>query len=121
LDKGDVASGGSGAAGAFLSPLLGKDNNFKSLVNKALIFSTIFYKNNFKDNFDNCGVLRIPKNNQDREKFISYQKYINFDYKNINIEKENGYFFDIGATIKFIPSCSNKIVLPDCILFLNLP
>ena len=35
----DVAFGASGAAGAFLSPLLGIDNKFKSLVSKSLKFS----------------------------------------------------------------------------------
>ncbi len=38
-----VAFGASGAAGAFLSPLLGKPNDFKDLVTKSLIFSTNFF------------------------------------------------------------------------------
>jgi tRNA 5-methylaminomethyl-2-thiouridine biosynthesis bifunctional protein len=41
----NVAFGASGAAGAFLSPLLGKPNDFKDLIAKSLIFSTNFYKN----------------------------------------------------------------------------
>ena len=44
IDKNeDVAFGASGAAGAFLSPLLGKSNPFKELVTKALIFFFFFY------------------------------------------------------------------------------
>ena len=49
IDKNeDLAFGASGAAGAFLSPLLGKPNKFKDLVTRALSFSTEYYKNNFK-------------------------------------------------------------------------
>ena len=45
IDKNEkVAFGASGAAGAFLSPLLGKPNDFKDLIKEALIFSTQFYK-----------------------------------------------------------------------------
>ena len=39
----NIASGASGAAGAFLSPLLGKPNNFKDLVTKSLRYSTKLY------------------------------------------------------------------------------
>jgi len=62
IDKNeDVASGASGAAGAFLSPLLGKPNKFKELVTKALNFSIDYYKNNFNEELQNCGTCRIPK------------------------------------------------------------
>lgn len=44
IDKEGVAKGGSGAAGAFLSPLLGKVNSYNSLVNNALKFSIDFYE-----------------------------------------------------------------------------
>jgi len=85
--------GASGAAGAFLSPLLGKPNKFKDLVNEALIFSTNFYKTNFPELIVNNGVLRIPKNEIDRDKFLDYEK--DFEYS----LKEDGYFFDIGSLV----------------------
>lgn len=48
IDKNeDVAFGASGAAGAFLSPLLGKPNKFKDLVTNALSFSMNYYKKYF--------------------------------------------------------------------------
>ena len=44
VDKGSgVASGASGAAGAFLSPLLGKPNEFKDLVTDSLKYSTTIF------------------------------------------------------------------------------
>ncbi|RXI25093.1 FAD-dependent oxidoreductase [Aliarcobacter trophiarum] len=97
IDKNsDVCLGASGAAGAFLSPLLGIDNSFKDLVNKALKFSTSFYNNNFPKSFVQAGTIRIPKNKIDKEKFESYIPYMSFPFE----EKEGGYYFPVGSTIK---------------------
>ncbi len=94
----DVAFGASGAAGAFLSPLLGKPNSFKDLITKALNFSTEFYKNLGESFINNCGVCRIPKNEEDNDKFESYKPYMDFEYNKM----ANGYFFEIGSQV--IPS-----------------
>jgi len=98
----DVAQGASGAAGAFLSPLLGKPNAFKDLVTKALSFSTSFYKENTPLDIQNCGVVRIPKNEEDEEKFQSYKPYMDFEYK----KEENGYFFEIGSQVNSYNICN---------------
>ena len=96
IDKNEgVALGASGAAGAFLSPLLGKPNKFKDLICNSLNFSTSFYKKVKSKSFVSDGVCRIPKNNEDREKFESYKPYMDFEYK----ELEDGYFFNIGSRI----------------------
>ncbi|QKE28562.1 FAD-dependent oxidoreductase, possible FAD-dependent cmnm(5)s(2)U34 oxidoreductase [Arcobacter acticola] len=91
----NVAFGASGAAGAFLSPLLGKPNDFKDLIAKSLIFSTNFYKNLSEDLISNCGVCRIPKNGEDRDKFESYKPYMDFKYT----QMDDGYFFEIGSQV----------------------
>lgn len=98
----DVAQGASGAAGAFLSPLLGKPNKFKDLVTKALKFSVEFYKQSIPKDTNNCGVVRIPKNNEDREKFVSYIPYMDFSFE----EEGEGYFFDIGTQVNPYAICS---------------
>lgn len=98
----DVAFGASGAAGAFLSPLLGKPNEFKSLVTKALNFSIDFYKTNFPDILKNDGVIRIPKNEEDAQKFESYKPYMDFEYE----AREEGYFFKIGSRINPYDICT---------------
>ena len=104
IDKNEnVAFGASGAAGAFLSPLLGKPNKFKDLVTKSLIFSTNFYKNNFPELITNCGTCRIPKNQEDEEKFQTYIPYMDFEYK----KYEKGYFFEIGSVVKSYEICKN--------------
>ena len=104
----DVAFGASGAAGAFLSPLLGKPNNFKNLITKSLKFSIDFYKENFPEEITSCGTCRIPKNEEDKQKFQTYIPYMDFEFQ----EYENGYFFQIGSVVNPYQICkklSNNI------------
>ncbi len=97
----DLAQGASGAAGAFLSPLLGKPNKFKDLVTDALKFSTNFYLENISTEITNCGVVRIPKNQEDRDKFETYIPFMDFSYE----EMENGYYFKIGSQVNSYNIC----------------
>ncbi len=97
----DVGSGASGAAGAFLSPLLGKQNDFKDLVTAALKYSTLFYKQNTPEFIDNCGTVRIPQTQDDRVKFKSYIPFMDFEY----IEKKDGYFFEVGSVVNTYNIC----------------
>ena len=97
----DVAFGASGAAGAFLSPLLGKPNKFKDLVTNALKFSMTYYKKYFSEDLINCGTCRIPKNQEDEEKFQSYIPYMDFEYEKF----EEGYLFKIGSVVKPYEIC----------------
>lgn len=102
IDKNeDVAFGASGAAGAFLSPLLGKPNSFKDLVTKALIFSIEYYEKNFSQDLVNCGTCRIPKNQEDEEKFQTYIPHMDFEYKKF----EEGYLFSIGSVVNPYEIC----------------
>ena len=106
IDKNeDVAFGASGAAGAFLSPLLGKSNKFKDLVSKALNFSVDYYQDYFSENLINCGTCRIPKNKEDEEKFQSYIPYMDFEFS----KYEEGYFFPIGSVVNSYEICQNLV------------
>lgn len=97
----DFSSTASSAAGGFLSPLLGKPNEFKDLVTTALNYSFNFYKTHFSDELINKGVLRIPKNDEDKEKFEEYIPYMDFEYE----LKEEGCFFPIGSQVKTLDVC----------------
>jgi len=101
VEKNKIASGGSGAAGAFLSPLLGKPNKFKDLVNIALNFSVDFYKTKTPDLIYTPGVLRLPKNEADIEKFNTFEAFNPFEYKRIN----DGFYFPIGSVVKSSDIC----------------
>ena len=106
IDKLDgVAKGASGAAGAFLSPLLGKQNKFKELVTKSLRYSTSFYQNITPNTIDNCGTTRIPKNEDDKIKFQSYIPYMDFEY----IKDDDGYFFKDASVVNSQKTCINLV------------
>jgi tRNA U-34 5-methylaminomethyl-2-thiouridine biosynthesis protein MnmC len=92
----DLQQGASYAAGGFISPLLGKQNHFKTLVNEALRFSVAFYKEHFKEYITQKGVLRIPKNEEDALKFQSYIPFIDVEFQ----QQEKGCFFPIGAQVQ---------------------
>ena len=104
IDKNsDVAQGASGAAGAFLSPLLGKPNLFKNLVTESLKYSTKFYQKYFPKYITNCGTTRIPKNIDEEEKFQSYIPHMDFDFT----QDKDGYFFKIGSVVDSFGICKS--------------
>jgi tRNA 5-methylaminomethyl-2-thiouridine biosynthesis bifunctional protein len=76
LDRSGVAStGGSSAAGAFVSPKIGKGSPLQSLTNEAFEFSKNFYLQNFPKYFTQTGVVRIPKDADDAHKFREYEEF----------------------------------------------
>ncbi|ADV46749.1 NAD(P)/FAD-dependent oxidoreductase [Nitratifractor salsuginis] len=76
IDRSDVpASGGSGAAGAFISPKIGKGGPLQELTNEAFAFAHFFYRERFAEHFHGDGVLRIPKNPEDEERFKLYEPF----------------------------------------------
>ncbi|MCH9739315.1 MAG: FAD-dependent oxidoreductase [Epsilonproteobacteria bacterium] len=76
LDRSGVAAaGGSSAAGAFVSPKIGKGSALQSLTNEAFEFAKDFYLEHFPKHFSQTGVVRIPKDEDDAEKFLEYEKY----------------------------------------------
>ncbi|WP_456433512.1 NAD(P)/FAD-dependent oxidoreductase [Nitratifractor sp.] len=69
------ASGGSGAAGAFISPKIGKGGPLQELTNEAFAFAHRFYRERFPEQFHPTGVLRIPKNPEDKTRFALYEPH----------------------------------------------
>jgi len=70
------ATGGSSAAGAFISPKLGKKTSLLELTNLAYTFATKFYAREFREYFEQSGIVRLPKNAEDAKEFEKYQSYI---------------------------------------------
>ena len=101
----DVAQGASGAAGAFLSPLLGKPNKFKDLVTQSLKYSTDYYKKYTPKYINQCGTVRIPKDKIDEEKFNSYKKHMDFKYS----KKDNGYLFEVASVVDGYNICKSLV------------
>ena len=82
LDRSAVAaSGGSGAAGAFVSPKIGKGSSLQTLTNEAFHFSKEFYLKHFPKYFHQTGVIRIPKDSDDADKFHLYETFNESQYR----------------------------------------
>jgi tRNA 5-methylaminomethyl-2-thiouridine biosynthesis bifunctional protein len=74
LDKAGIASGGSGAAGAFVSPKIGKDSALHSLTNEAFEVAKNFYLKECPEHYHQTGVVRVPKDETDADKFPLYEE-----------------------------------------------
>ena len=81
-----AATGGSGAAGAFVSPKIGKGSSLQTLTNEAFSFSKDFYLKNFPKHFYQTGVIRIPKDSDDAKLFSVYEQSNESKYR--WVEKE---------------------------------
>ncbi len=107
LDKRGIASGGSGAAGAFISPKIGKGSPLQTLTNESFNFAKKFYLSTCPEFFHQTGVIRIPKDESDAKKFSVYEpfnenKYINYKKEQlkeigIDVEFESFYFPEAGV------------------------
>ena len=76
LDRTGIAvAGGSAAAGAFVSPKIGKGSALQTLTNEAFEFAKDFYLENFPEHFKQTGVIRIPKDDEDAKLFVEYEKH----------------------------------------------
>ena len=90
LDRSAVAaSGGSGAAGAFVSPKIGKGSALQTLTNEAFDFAKAFYLEYFPKDFHQTGVIRIPKDVEDAELFATYETFNDSKYSHVSKEKLN--------------------------------
>jgi tRNA 5-methylaminomethyl-2-thiouridine biosynthesis bifunctional protein len=87
LDKNGIAAGGSGAAGAFVSPKIGKGSALQNLTNEAYVYAKDFYLSTCPEYFHQTGVIRIPKDEVDTEKFSEYERFNDTAYENYNKEK----------------------------------
>ncbi len=73
VDKEGIASGGSGAAGAFISPKFSKAGELKEIINEAFVYSMHYYQNNFPFSFIQRQLIHIAKDEKEA-KVLSYFK-----------------------------------------------
>lgn len=105
IDQEGVAGGGSGAAGAFLSPLPGKANPYNLFVNEALSFSLAFYEKLLPHALSKKGVLRVANENFDYEKLNSSAIESRFfsaeelQTLSPNFRHIDGYFYENAAIL----------------------
>jgi tRNA 5-methylaminomethyl-2-thiouridine biosynthesis bifunctional protein len=74
FDKDGIAQGGSGAAGAFISPKFSKAGELKELIEKGYLFSLDFYSQNFPTYLQNAPLLHIAKDEIDAKKLLAFKE-----------------------------------------------
>ena len=95
LDKNGIASGGSGGAGAFISPKIGKGGPLQSLTNEAFLFAKDFYLEHFSHLYHKSGVIRIPKDEEDAKKFSEYEPYNENSYTKWDIDTLKAHHINV--------------------------
>jgi len=73
LEQEEIASGGSGAAGAFINPKISKSGPLKELIEEAYLYSLDFYTQNFPSHTNLAPLLHISKYEDENEK-VDYFK-----------------------------------------------
>ena len=91
VERAEIAAGGSGAAGAFVTPRLGKGGVIQRYSNEAFRFCLDFYKKS--SYFCQTGLLRLPKENED---FNVFEPFLDVAYE----RKEGGFFFPEAGIVK---------------------
>jgi tRNA 5-methylaminomethyl-2-thiouridine biosynthesis bifunctional protein len=74
-----VAKGGSGAAGAFISPKFAKHGDLKDMLSDAFIYSMEFYEKNFPDTLRKAKLIHIAKDEKDAEVLKYFKKHTKLD------------------------------------------
>ena len=103
VSDGNIASS---AAGAFVSPKIGKSSPLKSLTDRAFEFAREFYISTFHKYYHQTQMIRLPKDMADSDKFKIYREansskfrdITSKELKEININSPySGFIFDDGG------------------------
>ncbi len=74
FDQEGIAGGGSGAAGAFISPKFSKAGELKEMLHSAFVYSYDFYDKNFSHAFTKAPLTHIAKDEADDEALHVYKQ-----------------------------------------------
>jgi len=74
FDMDGIAHGGSGAAGAFISPKFSKAGELKEILHDAFVYSMEFYEKNFSHLLTKAPLLHIAKDESDAEVLRVYKQ-----------------------------------------------
>jgi len=86
FDMEGIAAGGSGAAGAFISPKFSKEGELKELLQEAFIYSMEYYKKHFKHYFHQAPLIHIAKDAKDAKILQSYKQTSSLDLLDIDTQ-----------------------------------
>jgi len=92
VEQQEIGAGGSGAAGAFISPRIGKGGPIQRWTNEAFRYCVEFYKNS--PHFYPTGLLRLPKDGEDFSKVV-----MDVEHE----RKDGGFFFPKAGVVRARP------------------
>lgn len=109
IDQNGIASGGSGAAGAFISPKISKAGELKEIMTEAHAEALVFYTSHFPQFTHVKPLLHIANSPKEGEKVESFKhethiKHSNIPHKIQTILSDEALnsasiYFDIGAVV----------------------
>ena len=79
FDMEGIASGGSGAAGAFISPKFSKYGELKELIHKAFIYSLAFYEKHFPHLLLKSPLLHVAQDDADAAVLKLYKEHTSLE------------------------------------------
>ena len=97
LDKEGIASGGSGAAGAFISPKFSKSGELKEILHTAFKYSMTYYEREFPRLFTKAQLLHIAQDESDAESLRVYKQ--KSDLELLDLEHKTQESISINAGI----------------------
>jgi len=104
FDEGGIASGGSGAAGAFVSPKFSKSGELKDILHDAFVYSMEFYEKNFPKLFTKAQLLHIAKDDTDAEVLKVYKEKTNLELLDLESKLQENLSINAGI-VNAKPMC----------------
>ena len=84
FDMNDIASGGSGAAGAFIAPKFSKNGELKELLHKSFLYAIEYYEKNFTKFFTKTTLYHSANDEKSSQNLKEYKKSTNLKLKMVD-------------------------------------
>ena len=126
LDRKGIAKGGSGSAGAFVSPKIGKASLLHSLTNEAFSYAKDFYAKYTPEYFFQTGVLRLAKDETDSQKFNiyeqanqnKYEKYSSNKLQSLGVASSfSNFYFPQAGICESVEVCETLLKNIDVVIY----
>ncbi|MEN8147606.1 MAG: FAD-binding oxidoreductase [Campylobacterota bacterium] len=88
IDQEGIAAGGSGAAGAFISPKFTKGGYLKELLEEAYLYSLAFYTQNFPKHIQIAKLLQIANSDENEVRLNAFKETTSLSFSEDNSEAE---------------------------------
>ena len=109
IDKEGIAAGGSGAAGAFVSPKFSKGGPLKALMDSAFRFSLDFYNNSFAEFINNVPLLHIARFKDENDRVAHFKEHTDFEISDVP-EEVSGMLTDYARSFESVYLLHDGIV-----------